>query len=56
MNYDETIRRHEEEIERLKRQRDRADKLWKDVVVPLNHDDRKLLYNLLHNAFHGEDD
>lgn len=56
MDYDESIRKHEEEIARLKRQKEAADKLWKDHVAPLNSDERKLLFSLLHNHFHGEDE
>lgn len=56
MDYSKTIKAHEDEINKLKQKQEHAAKLWIDVVGPMSHDDRKLLFDLLHDYFHSDDD
>lgn len=55
IDYSNAIKKREAEIAELKVKQKRADELWDRVVKPLSADDRKLLFSLLHESFHGED-
>lgn len=55
IDYSDAIAKRKAEIADLEAKQKKADELWDRVVKPLSHEDRKLLFSLLHNAFHGED-
>lgn len=53
--YEKQKKHLEDQLKGLNAEEVRAKKLWAEHAEHLSHEDRQLLYRLLHEHLHGED-